>query len=197
MPPTEKRQPATHLVWKRLDQAAVEYCRVWPATDQILVTADITGLDERTPFHVHYEITLHTNWQVQAVHVHCVSLQGEARIRLTKTDSGWHHEKGALLPAFQHCQDIDISLSPLTNTLPINRLSLPQGESRELEVLYLDLPQGDCRVDKQRYTHLDRQQYRYEGLSTGFTSLIEINPAGFVVNYPGLWTLVSHKEVFP
>ena len=47
---------------------------------------------------------------------------------------------------------------------------------------------------RQRYTRLratgDIETYRYEALGTGFTIDLEVDPDGFVIDYPGIWQRV-------
>jgi len=102
------------------------------------------------------------------------------------------NEKGELLSNFNECADIDISLTPFTNTLPINRLNLSEGSSKEINVIYIDLPKAQCKPVKQRYTNLGNGFYKYENLDSGFTSSIEVDENGYVINYPGIW-----HRVFP
>jgi len=95
-----------------------------------------------------------------------------------------------LLSQFNNCTDIDISITPFTNTLPIDRLNLLAGSSKEETVLYINLPSPECMPVKQRYTNLGGKIYKYENLDSGFTSNIDLDEDGYVVNYPGIWCRV-------
>jgi len=44
------------------------------------------------------------------------------------------------LPNLADCIDVDIGITPATNTLPIKRLSLGVGESRDIAAAYVPLP---------------------------------------------------------
>jgi hypothetical protein len=117
---------------------------------------------------------------------------GERTIRLFSDGAGnWHDDKGQPLDTLQGCIDVDIMLTPLTNTLPIRRLQLAPGESREISVVYIAAPDLSIRPFRQRYTRLDDgQQYRYESLDSGFTAVLPVDDDGFVVDYPGIWRRV-------
>ncbi|MBS1165770.1 MAG: hypothetical protein H6R00_1795 [Proteobacteria bacterium] len=100
------------------------------------------------------------------------------------------------LPELEGCIDVDIRMTPATNTLPIKRLRLAQHESRDIAVAYVPLPDhmdDDLlpRRVEQRYTCLvpDRR-YRYEGLASGFTAELLVDAAGLVVDYPGVFRRV-------
>ena len=43
------------------------------------------------------------------------------------------------------CIDVDIRATPFTNTLPIRRLALQPGESRDLRMAFIDVPGLDVR----------------------------------------------------
>ena len=99
---------------------------------------------------------------------------------------------GHPLPDLQGCIDVYIRVTPATNTLPIRRLGLAVGDSRDIAVAYVPLPQGagDLRPRRvmQRYTRLDGPgRYRYEGLDSGFVAEIEVDAAGLVLDYPGVF----------
>lgn len=94
------------------------------------------------------------------------------------------------VPLLNGCVDVDIGITPATNTLPIKRLKLREHESREIVVAYVPLPdqiEGDFlpRRAEQRYTCLTLdQRYRYEGLFRGFTAELEVDEVGLVLDYP-------------
>jgi hypothetical protein len=84
--------------------------------------------------------------------------------------------------------DIDISITPFTNTLPIRRLNLQRGQSQDIGVVYVRLPGMAIALARQRYTCLDPgRRYRYESLDSGFTRDIEVDADGLVTEYPGLF----------
>jgi hypothetical protein len=85
-------------------------------------------------------------------------------------------------------------LTPFTNTLPINRLNLTEGDSKEIEVVYFDLPSSNFSPLKQRYTNLGNGIYKYESLASGFTANLEVDNEGFVINYPGIWQRVFNEQ---
>lgn len=111
-----------------------------------------------------------------------LSADGEGRWRDMRQD---RH-----LPALDGCFDVDIGITPATNTLPIKRLDLAQGESREIAVAYVPLPsqvEGEFLPTRaaQRYTCLQLgTRFRYDGMFRGFSAELEFDPAGLVLDYP-------------
>ncbi len=113
----------------------------------------------------------------------------------------WRDEIGSRpLPNLNGCIDVDIGITPATNTLPIKRLKLGAQESRDITVAYVALPdQIDSdflpQQAEQRYTCLmpDRR-YRYEGLFRAFTAELEVDEAGLVLDYPDTFRRVIFAE---
>jgi len=140
-------------------------------------------------FHVSYKLTIDLVWNIKAVVIDCQS-DSSFKISLKKKNHQWFNEKGELLSQFNDCTDIDISITPFTNSLAINRSDLPVGSLKEDTVLYINLPTRECKSVKQRYTNLGGRIYRYENLDSGFTSNIEVDEDGYVVNYLGIWCRV-------
>ena len=177
------------MVWKGILPDTMEYCTIEEGS-AITVKGYITGKLKEIPLHCAYTLTLDNHWNVQSVHITLVTNQGRLSMTCTRQGNNWYDEKGVHQPALDGCTDIDISLTPFTNSLPINRLHLPEGASKEITVVYFNLPAGEIQPATQLYTRLDHHRYRYENPGTGFTSVIETDDEGFVVDYPGIWRRV-------
>jgi len=137
---------------------------------------------------VTYHLELDPAWQVRRVSV----TTGDEQVTLHRDTSGtWRDGNGVLVPALTGCTDVDISVTPFTNTLPIRRLQLAEGESAEIRVAYIQLPGPAIRPVRQRYTNLGGGRYRYEALESGFTAEITVDADGLVVEYPGLFRRLS------
>ena len=99
---------------------------------------------------------------------------------------GWMVD-GAPRPDLAEAIDIDIVLTPFTNTLPIRRLELEVGEHADLVMAWVDVPALEVNPDPQRYTRLDATHYRFDSLDSDFTRDLEVDADGIVVSYPGLF----------
>jgi hypothetical protein len=97
---------------------------------------------------------------------------------------------GEIRPDLVEAIDVDIVITPFTNTLPIRRLGLAVGESADIVTAWVDVPALDVIPDPQRYTRIQDRVYRFESLDRDFTADIEVDADGFVVNYPGLFERV-------
>ncbi|MCL4245981.1 MAG: putative glycolipid-binding domain-containing protein, partial [Candidatus Dadabacteria bacterium] len=87
--------------------------------------------------------------------------------------------------------DVDIFPTPFTNTIPIRRLGLGAGQSADIIVAYIKLPEMSVTSDPQRYTCvMPLKIYRFESLDSDFKCDIEVDEDGLVVSYPGLFRRV-------
>jgi len=83
--------------------------------------------------------------------------------------------------------DCDLGLSPLTNTMPVLREELLEGDrSVEFLMAWVSVPDLGVHASPQRYTSLGRRLIRYESLDSDFAADIALDIDGLVVDYPGI-----------
>jgi len=83
--------------------------------------------------------------------------------------------------------DVDLSGSPLTNTLPIRRLNLltaAPGVAHRINVAWVILPSLEVVQADQIYTLLGEGRIRYA--TETFSADLVVDDDGFVADYPGL-----------
>jgi hypothetical protein len=100
--------------------------------------------------------------------------------------SGVWRSSGEELPTLGQCSDIDLAVTPATNTLPIRRLNLGVGRNQEVTAAWLKFPDLTLEILPQRYTRLDPQRYRYQS-GAGFSAELLVDDLGLVTVYPGGW----------
>ena len=182
---------STRLVWKGLEDQTFEHCVVTRKTGQLEIQSKIEGPVNNVHTVVEYELVLDAAWTVSSLQVKMTAPAPEKIIKLTHNKFGeWVDDTLHTRPDLDGCLDIDISLTPFTNSLPVKRLCFKPGESREIQVLYFDLPAFDISMKKQRYTYQGGNVFKFESLDTGYTNVITFTAAGFVQQYPNLFELV-------
>jgi hypothetical protein len=73
-------------------------------------------------------------------------------------------------------RDVDLGISPCTNTLTIRRLGLEIGELGHLDAVWVRFPEMNVEVLTQTYERLGDRMFRYT--SPGFQRGIEVDDAG-------------------
>ena len=169
----------------------MEHLHLTEASGEVVATGTVLGVAGGGAFHLVYEVRAASDWRVRSCAVRVEGASGRA-LRLASDGMGhWTDEAGQRLPALDGCLDVDIMVTPFTNTLPIRRLALVPGESAEIVVAYISVLDLAVRPARQRYTHLTQTAaggaYRYEGLDTSFRADLTVDADGLVLDYPGIW----------
>ncbi|WP_048503101.1 putative glycolipid-binding domain-containing protein [Chryseobacterium sp. BLS98] len=180
------------IIWKGLLYHSLEYFNLIENEENYMVTSKIIGSFDNTAYFVHYQITIDKNWLVQNFTVE-YEVNGEKfKVTGLKHGNNWTINDTDR-PEFSDFKYIDISLTPFTNTLPINNLNLSKGQSSEINVIYINILEGKIKPVKQQYTHIGQSEYLYENIPKNFEALISIDNSGLVENYPGLFEKVYYK----
>ena len=158
--------------------------------DGVTIESVVIGGDDDPRFAARYRIGCDARWHVRRAEI---AVAGDTRIvRLESDGAGAWTDAGTPLPGFGTAIDIDITVTPFTNTLPIRRLRLREGDAAEIVVVYVAVPELTITAAPQRYTCLrDGRRYRFESLGTGFVREIDVDEDGLVVSYPGLFERVG------
>lgn len=157
--------------------------RITADSQMILADGDLASVD--------YRIECDPSWRFIRLDVTVTKAAGRSRMSLSVDDAGHWHRDDTALPGLDGCVDIDIDRSPLTNTLPIRRLTWLPRAAQDLDVAYVSIPDLSVRPVRQSYTLLPggdkggEAMYRYE--SGDFRADLHVDADGFVTDYPGLW----------
>ena len=195
------------IFWSRTDTAGSE---------QVLLD-DGNGLAARgtllavdpIPWTARYQLTTTPDWAITRVEVEAEGLGWLRRVTLERAAGRWRvttAEQGnldAALVAAGHrpaglpgtddpgrladALDVDLSGSPLFNTLPVHRLRMaaePADVAHRITVAWVLLPGLEVVPAEQIYTGLGPGRVRFA--SGTFTADIDLDDSGYVVRYPGL-----------
>jgi hypothetical protein len=178
--------PLAIVLWQRQDAPGVEYFRLWRDRDGPRLEGSVIALDEGVALKLDYDVACSPVWEARTVDL-ILTVSGTTRVRrLVAQDTGFAGLAG--------CVDVDISITPSTNTLPIRRLGLldlPVGESREVIAAWVRFPELSVEPLPQRYTRLAGRRFRYESGGEAFQTELEVDDAGLVVSYPPFWRRVT------
>ena len=174
--------------WTGWDGQGLEHCDVSRDGGGLVLDGVVAG-QRGGRYGAHYRVTTDAMGNTREVFL-CYAGGPALHVR-TGTPGVWENAlTGAALPELDGCLDVDIGVTPATNTLPILRLRLIQRQSAEIRAAYIPLPteiEGTFlpRPAAQRYTCLDDDLYRYEGLFRHLTAELPVDQDGLVLDYPG------------
>ena len=170
------------------DHKSREKCKSIHDVNGIQLEGDVAGTRDTT-YKGHYFVRTDASLRTREVVVECT---GGSRLHIFSDGEGtWTNRvSGDPLPSLQGCVDVDIGITPATNTLPIKRLGLRKGQSRDTTVCYAPLPSqtgGEFLAQRaeQRYPCIEEDRsYLYQGIFRGFQAVLEIDEVGLVIDYP-------------
>jgi uncharacterized protein len=173
--------------WQDWSGNGVEHTVVTCAQESNRADGVVISVAEGQHFAVRYQLRCDASWTLKHAWVEIVGDQ--RKVEFASDGRGrWTDASGDPLPSLDGAIDIDLSISPFTNTLPIRRLQLAKGSSAEIRAVYVHFPDLTIVSDPQRYTCLEPlRRYRYESLDSDFVREIEVDQEGLVVTYPGLF----------
>ena len=188
--------------WQAWEEAGLEHLVLQEGPQGIVAEASIIGQSsnngasnneaaDETPFAMTYRIACDPDWRVRTVEARLVGMA--CSIHIASDGMGtWTTAGGSPLPALNGAIDVDIMATPFTNTLPIRRLDLAEGQSADIQVAYVSVPDLTLSLARQRYTCLSAGAlYRFDSLESGFSRDIGIDRDGLVTEYPGLFRRIA------
>jgi hypothetical protein len=177
--------------WHDWSGADLQHIVLSERAKDITVDAALIATVDGERFAMTLKIVCDPSWRVREVDAAVIG--DDRRLCLTSDGEGhWRDAAGKALPLVDGAIDIDLPVTPFTNTLPIRRLNLAKGQSADIRTVYITPPNFEIVSDPQRYTCLEPlRRYRYESLDSDFTAEIEVDDHGLVVTYPGLFRRIS------
>jgi hypothetical protein len=155
------------------------------------------GVINDAAYRVKYQIVCDADWNVHKVRVEDLLHKNEILLSKTK-DNKWLDQDNQVREDLTGCTDVDIMVTPFTNTLPIRRLKLTLHKAGETSVMYVRIPDLNVIKLNQRYTYISNDQgngiFKYENLSSGFTSELRIDTDGLVIDYPNIFKMAWKKR---
>lgn len=179
-------------MWSATAWPGIEHLEIRDRTGGIevdsLVVAHVDGVALRLAYRLHCD----PDWTTRRLEV-VRHRDGPTLVFHSDGHGRWVDGAGIELPELDGCVDVDITVTPFTNTLPIRRLSWEPGQARDLLMTYVLVPEMTHQLARQRYTCLERDTagslFRYE--SGSFRRDLRVDPDGLVIDYPGFWQRVE------
>jgi uncharacterized protein len=178
------------LFWKSESEKSLEHFSLSKTANQYILEGVVLCTYGK-PTRVDYKITTALNWYTQSVEVSIVGTERK-NLRLEVTPSYEWILNGKKLEAFTGLVDIDLGITPSTNTLPIKRLNLSVGKSAELTAMWIRFPELTIEPLAQRYTRLGETTYHYENTDGSFSAELLLDKTGIVKSYGEIWSRVIH-----
>ncbi len=182
------------MLWRNGSDGGLDRCSFQAGPNGFRLSGTALLVADDMPYEVRYTVMADQRWRTRSVGVHVQAPDGEdQRLALSADGEGGWLLGREPLPHLQGALDVDLAVTPATNTLPIRRLSLATGASAELVVAYVPLLDLSLERLDQRYERLADDRYRYS--NPGFAAELVVDADGLVRGYEGKWELVARTPL--
>ncbi len=179
------------VVWKNLLLNGTDYCSLRHTVDGWQLKGTVIGvLKDKRPLLAQYDIHCDQMWHTRRVQVERKIGNDLKTLSLNVESGGVWRGSGKELGQVHGCDDVDLSVTPATNTLAIRRLNLQVGSSQSVIAAWIKFPELTLEPLSQRYTRVAQDTYRYSS-NTGFSADIVVDDLGLVVSYPNAWQRIA------
>jgi uncharacterized protein len=177
------------LCWRRImDNNSLEYALAQPLATGLELAGTIVAIHDEAPLEVHYRIQCDADWRTRTVSIEQrLGLQQSSLSLAVDTGGTWSDQRGDLIDTLAGCLDVDLELTPITNSLPVNRLNLAIGQVEEIAVAWIRFPSLEIVRASQSYERLADRKYRYRSLGSGFSAEIDVDEIGLTFRYEEIW----------
>jgi uncharacterized protein len=175
----------TNILWSGIEYYSLENCIV-DSDDGVIVNSTIIGYYNEQIYRVEYLIKLNELWETYYCFVKSQFNNEIKKFEFEKDQNRWSLN-GKYFDSFDGCTDVDIPLTPFTNSLPINRLKLQLDQEEDIDVIYIDILEDSIKHIKQKYRRISSGVYKYENIPNDFEAEIKVDDEGFVIDYPQLF----------
>jgi uncharacterized protein len=186
------------VIWENKESSdySIEYFDLVSKGDAYILRGTVILLLEKVPILIRYEIVCDRDWKTRSVRIIQQTPEQEKRyldLRVNQ-DQIWRKRSNepssyssTVLEFASGLYDIDLQITPATNTLPINRCDLKEGDSQRIQVLWIGFPGLTLEQQEQRYSNISDMLYKFEIPSTGFEKQLLVDELGLVIDYDSLW----------
>jgi hypothetical protein len=179
------------ILWQDLETGALDRCRLEAGPDGPRLSGTVLTAAYGTPLDVRYLVETGPGGLTRRVEL---ALDGgdSRRVLLADGAGRWSWEGGPELAEVAGSLDVDLTVTPATNTLPIRRLAgLAVGQAAELQMAWVQFPGLEVVGSAQRYRRLAPDRWRFA--SGDFQADLLVDPDGLVLDYGGLFRSLAYR----
>ena len=150
------------------------------------------GLIHGNNFNIRYKVHTDLNWRILQVSIEEVKRPWLSLKISRGLDDLWYNRFGIELTALAGCQELDISVTPFTNSIAVQKIS--NEMQRRSKAIHIRIPEFDFEVVEQVYTPLGLGRVKYENLTSKFSAELLVDEFGLIADYPGQFGTLSIKK---
>jgi uncharacterized protein len=178
------------VLWQGVETGALDRCQLKAGPEGLRLSGTVLTAEFGTPLEVRYLVEAGPDGLTRGVEL---ELDGGAVRRALVADGAgrWRWEGGPELAEVAGALDVDLTVTPATNTLAVRRLAgLEVGEAADLRMAWVQFPGLEVIPSDQRYERLADDRWLF---STGdFAAELVVDLHGLVLEYGGLFRAVAY-----
>ena len=179
------------ILWQDVETGALDRCRMETGPDGLRLTGSVLTPAHGTPLDVHYLVEAGPDGRTRRVEL-ALDDGAVRRVLLADGAGHWAWEDGPELAEVAGSLDVDLTITPATNTLPIRRLAaLEVGQAAELRMAWVQFPGLEVLASAQRYRRLAPDRWHFS--TDGFQAELLVDPDGLVLDYGGLFRSLAYR----
>ncbi len=176
------------ILWRRLDRPGHDCARLWPEADLWQIGGMAVWRDAGGPACISYLVTCGPDWVTRAARVQGHIGARDISVSIHRDAVGNWRLNGEAVPEVAGFRDVDLGFTPVTNTLPIRRLSDVGQAQADIGAAWLDPADWWLKPLPQHYRWAERGQWHYASPEHDFKALLAVDRHGLITDYPGFWT---------
>ena len=183
----------SRVAWAWTDRPGLETLRLVRNAAGTTAEGSVLVILAGAPISARYTVEHDAAWRFRQARIETDRSGATRAIDIRRGENGQWTIDGIRHHDLDGCDDLDLTITPYTNTPALVSQPLTPGTSRRLRVAWVLVPGFDVQAVEQEYTRLDSSgpdvrtaRYRYHNLDSGFTGELTLGADGLVVEY-GPW----------
>ncbi|KGX92479.1 hypothetical protein N781_16210 [Pontibacillus halophilus JSM 076056 = DSM 19796] len=173
------------VFWTNLEQPGAEYLTIRNIESDLVAESLVLFMRGGNAYKFSYQVVLDQEWFTKRVDI--TDLVTKRSLYLRRDWTGEWYLNGSVLEGMDDAIDVDISMTPFSNTLPINRCTWERGQVRVFTMLYVDVPSMELEKVEQTYTFLGDTEdgyRRFRYTCKDYETVVTVDREGIIVDYP-------------
>ena len=175
------------ILWRRTDTQGHDACRLKQFERGWRLSGGAVFVEEEETAALQYDVQHDDNWRTQSASIIGWVGSREVEIHIERWPDGDWLMNGEPIASVTGAVDIDLGLTPATNTTAIRRLKLEVGQSAGSTAAWLDPSDWQLKPLEQTYFRRAVDIYEYASPAHGFSAVLTVDDFGLVSDYPGIW----------
>ncbi|GAA0458332.1 putative glycolipid-binding domain-containing protein [Alkalibacillus silvisoli] len=178
------------VVWNNEELYGCEYLRIRSTNENIIVHSTVIYVDNSNAHNLNYNVELDEHWLTKKFNI---DVENADSLELHTDGKGnWFNGGEEIIEKLEGAVDIDISATPFSNSLPINRINWSINQTEHFHMVYVSIPSLETKKVPQSYQYIRKEsELRYfKYRCYDYETIICVDSNGLVVDYPNTFCRV-------